>query len=525
MSPRWKVSCSGSPRRLVSAWRSRRRVILCQTRRVFPPRLLASFGWLLALALPSACGRVGLELSTLDAGATAVESGLADVEPARDGGRSDAGLGDRDSDGVDDAQDNCPNLANPGKADLDGNFVGDACDHDGDRDDDGRPDTLDGCPDDPDDDQDGDGVCAPEDRCPRDRQKVEPGPCGCEVRPPPALVAYWSFEEGSSSVLDSVGNYLAELSNFEVESPWSDGPSGRALTLDGIDDRVSVGALGVPIRALSFWLRVRSLPTPVSESPWFSPTRHGSPANDWSIARGAYTAGDGVYTDGDIYGKQDFSGFGAELPPTVSASGVELQILYFNSNPTTSFVARLSWNGGVEYTEERNGPTTVFPVAEFWKIGGMGDRWAQPETRWDSLALADENLRVQLEKRGAPAPLSPGIDYMRLKFYHPPAAYPRTVISLGGGTRIALSDAGLVALGFPSGTTIYVDGEPTSNLDRNWHHVVVVAPGELTVSNFQLGGATVATAPHDGQLDELKLFRQPLERADLDALRNAPACR
>lgn len=58
---------------------------------------------------------------------------------------------DNDDDGVPDAEDNCPNVANPAQADADDDGLGDACDT---------------CPNDPDNDQDGDGVCGNVDNCP-----------------------------------------------------------------------------------------------------------------------------------------------------------------------------------------------------------------------------------------------------------------------------------------------------------------------------------------------------------------------
>lgn len=57
-----------------------------------------------------------------------------------------AGSPDGDGDGIPDANDNCPQVANPDQADTDGDGIGDACDVPPDSDRDGVPDASDNCP-------------------------------------------------------------------------------------------------------------------------------------------------------------------------------------------------------------------------------------------------------------------------------------------------------------------------------------------------------------------------------------------
>ena len=66
-------------------------------------------------------------------------------EDRNDDGDGDA-CDDEDGDGTPDADDNCPDAANEGQADCDGDGLGDACDNMADGDADGAPDECDNCP-------------------------------------------------------------------------------------------------------------------------------------------------------------------------------------------------------------------------------------------------------------------------------------------------------------------------------------------------------------------------------------------
>ncbi len=76
------------------------------------------------------------------------------------------GEGDEDGDGIADADDNCPSVANEDQTDTDGDNAGDACDSDDDND--GTPDNADAFPLDPNEsaDSDGDNIGDNGDNCP-----------------------------------------------------------------------------------------------------------------------------------------------------------------------------------------------------------------------------------------------------------------------------------------------------------------------------------------------------------------------
>lgn len=159
--------------------------------------------------------------------------------------------GDRDGDGVPDAQDNCPSVFNPIRpmdfgvqADVDGDGLGDLCDPcplnegdtcqgltAGDRDGDGVPDDQDVCPLVWDDqtDSDGDGIGDACDLCPS--ADVEGEACAVAVPDFKQQVSHTTLMEGIEVRLDGVvvtGVALASNGGFFVQMPTADPNAGRA---------------------------------------------------------------------------------------------------------------------------------------------------------------------------------------------------------------------------------------------------------------------------------------------------------
>ncbi|MEZ4463620.1 MAG: thrombospondin type 3 repeat-containing protein [bacterium] len=158
----------------------------------------------------------------------------------RDGALAGSCTGDRDSDGIDDGQDNCPDVANQNQTDTDGDGSGNACDDDDDND--GVADDVDNCPlrtnpeqadndgdgrgDVCDDDDDNDGVIDPQDNCP---QTANPGQEDVDLD---GFGDVCDGDRDSDGVLDEADNCVNVANRDQLDS---DG-DGRGDACDDDDD-------------------------------------------------------------------------------------------------------------------------------------------------------------------------------------------------------------------------------------------------------------------------------------------------
>jgi streptogramin lyase len=193
-------------------------------------------------------------------------------------------------DGAGDACDNCPALVARNQTDMDGDGAGDACDlcpasgitTSLDTDGDGRGDICDNCPwvaNSNQADTDSDALGDACDNCAAVSNATQ---ADTEV---PDAVGLWRFEEASGSVAsDSAGSAPGTL--LSGATTVADGRFGRALSLDGVNDRVEI-ADGAALRPS----------TALTMEAWVYPTR--SATGEVVLEKGdANTAGYGMYLCG-----------------------------------------------------------------------------------------------------------------------------------------------------------------------------------------------------------------------------------
>ncbi|MCW5801311.1 MAG: thrombospondin type 3 repeat-containing protein [Deltaproteobacteria bacterium] len=283
-------------------------------------------------------------------------------------GQGDACDTDDDNDGVADGSDNCPLVPNPDQTDTDGDGVGDACDNDADGD--SIPNADDNCPfaangdqtdldgdglgDACDDDIDGDGVPNAVDNCPTvanpDQGDVDENGLGdvCDGVITP------SFQ---SSIVG--GNIVATGKGF----------AGR---FDGVvDPSVELTITGIPanskvLRAFLYWTVIgMPFPTVTFQNATVTGTEIGQTGDTcWGIGNNfmyraevtSMVAGNGTFTASNLLSTMDF---------TPDGQGISLVVLYKDPADARKNFVSIS-DGAVGFV---NGSETSTSIATGFTVG------------------------------------------------------------------------------------------------------------------------------------------------------------
>lgn len=349
-----------------------------------------------------------------------------------------------------------------------------------------------------------------------------PGTCGCDVRSPPGLIAHFALDESSGTTArDTVGGRTGTLQN--MSNAWLAGRLGNALDFDGVDDLVNVGSVANNVRALSFWLKADSFGITSTETGWLSPSSTGAPNNEWSNATRAY-AKDGSSATAFIAllivtKTQDWGGFNISVPAT--ARGIRVKLDSGGLSLLSGTGVELSWNGGSSYTNAGYGGSGLIELgSNTTTFGGTNQLWGRAS--FSAGELSNASFRVRVRAGGLLGTAS--VDHLQVNVTHDSYTAHRNVMRLNNMQQVELAGQAISARGFPTGTQIYVDGALRSNVDTNFHHVVIVSPSNLDVSALQLGGVTGEPPSFDGVLDDVKLFNQPQTAADVRTLYTLPTC-
>ncbi|MFT3925518.1 MAG: thrombospondin type 3 repeat-containing protein [Myxococcales bacterium] len=496
------------------------------------------------VALPTAgCGRLGLKLLDLpvqvadggqdaatpgslpgsDAGALPDDmlGGDGDAGPAANpgtGGGGDAGpianpgsdaavgCSDMDGDGLCDSADNCLALANVDQKDFDGDGFGDVCD----------------------DDDDGDGSADDVDACPLDPLRAVADACGCNVTPPPVRAAHWMLDETSGNVASEATGQAPNGTLTNVTgTPWTQGHVDGALSFDGVDDYVQVGAAGSAIKGLSFWAKPSSGTAITNLTPAVFPSSYG-PNNDWSSPQNAYADGGGSATANlTLLGSKNehWGGFHLDsaIPQGVSILGVTVIIKSSTFGVIQGLGVELSWDGGSSHTSAGYGGTAIVGSNNLSTYGGVAQLWGRS---WQRSDFSDANFRVRVRLSGLLG-LAASVDYLTVQIKYSDYQNPRNILNLNASAKVEFVDTqlGMAASNWPGAIT-YVNGVPGATLGSDWNHVVVTSAQAIDVSQLQLGNVTSESPsfPFHGLLDDVVLFGATLSASDVATIYRSPTC-
>ncbi len=341
----------------------------------------------------------------------------------------------------------------------------------------------------------------------------------CTCQPIAARVlAHWPLDEQSGLLArDISGGHDGTLR----QASWVAGPLDGALSFDGSDDTVLVGALPDSVRAVSFWVQARSTEVTSKQTPMQLPSTHG-PLDGWTNPEFAYADDNRTAIAAALIGakaQQHWGGFHLRgvLPRGAPITGITVTIDTANLGLLGGLAIELSWDGGTSHTNSNYGWGQLILGTNLRHAGGADKLWART---WSADEFSDANFRVRATFNGIANAMS--LDYVGVALSYPEQTLARTLLGLSPGVYLTFADATVRSVGWPA--TTYVNGTVDGALHDGWNHVALVGRAPVDATDVRLGSVTLdsLSIPLDGVLDDVRLFGGPLSSAEIQDL--AAAC-
>jgi hypothetical protein len=344
----------------------------------------------------------------------------------------------------------------------------------------------------------------------------------------PVPVAHFRFDEGSGLTLwDSAGTgTVGRLVNFDANA-WSAGQVGGALSFDGSDDYITIGARPRPVRTLSLWLKPAGTHVTSSETEMVLPSSHG-PTDLWGSPEKAYADDDEhAFTAGilGVFKLQHWGGFhlDRQVPPGADILGISVFVDTANLGLLGYFSVQLSWDGGSSHTMANYGWAQLVAGSPLQHAGGPDKTWERP---WNSTEFSDSNFLVRASFGGIVNTMY--IDYVAVQVHYAPFALGRSILSFDDRTELAFRNqaGGELAMRGANSAVTLVNGVAEGALTPGaWNHVIVLSDYPLPVSDLRLAiPQALPGAAFQGAMDELVMFEELLTPDELAGFLNTPAC-
>ena len=302
------------------------------------------------------------------------------------------------------------------------------------------------------------------------------GDCDCNLMLAPVASAHWLLDETTgSTAAEATGSApMGVLTNFG-DVPWMAGRLDGALSFDGVDDCVHVGAVGGAFRSLAFWAKPGSSVAITNTTNPLAPSTVG-PDNDWDAPEKAFSEGMGSATANlNLAGSkaQHWGGFhiAAQLPPGVSVLGITVALKSASFGVINGIGVELSADAGASHTDAGYGGVALVGTSNVSTYGGPDQLWGRT---WQPADFSDENFRVRV-KLGGLLSLTASVDYVTVQIKFSDVANPRNIMNPPFGPKGTVSssqmgcygDRGrgkrrLFFLSAPRGPTLK-EGESTSS--------------------------------------------------------------